>query len=247
MKAWIAALLWVASACAWSAPPVARYAGFLPCANCPALRMELALFGERGAPAGYEQRLVYVDTRDGDKVVASAGRWRVVRGSADDAGARVIELSGEAPAGRQFLLEAGDGSLRLLDGERREIASPQPQVLRRSEREFVGDPVTVTEADAGRPIGLRVGQELVVKLASQPSTGYGWTPRSAAEPVLAPLAAPVYVRGEAAGGMVGVAGTQVWRFAAFRGGAQALAFDYRRPWERAQAPARTVSFPVEVR
>jgi len=48
-------------------------------------------------------------------------------------------------------------------------------------------------------------------------------------------------------GMVGTGGAETWRLFAFRPGAQRVSFEYRRPWERETAPARTISFATEVR
>ena len=221
------------------APPVAHYAGYLPCANCPALRMELALFREEGAQGRYEQKLVYVDTREGDRTEASAGRWS----RSQD----VIELAGAAPGERQLLRQGADGSLRLLDNDRREIASPYPQLLRRAERATVGAPLAVGEAQNGQAITLNAGQELEIRLVTQPGTGYGWWPRDVASPVLAMAAAPVMLRGDAPPGLMGAPAPQLWRYAGFRSGTQALAFDYKRAWEQGVAPARTVGFTVTVR
>jgi len=237
MRAPCIGIVVAAAACASPAPepPVAHYAGYLPCGNCPALRMELSLL----AAGRYEQKLVYIDTREGDKVEASAGRWKREQG--------VIELSGAAPGERQLLRAAGDGTLRLLDNDGREIASPYPQVLRRSERATVGAPLMLTEAQAGEAITLNRGQELEISLATQPGTGYGWWPREVAQPVLAMAASPETVRGDAPPGLVGAPASQRWRYAAFRSGGQALAFDYKRIWEQDVAPARTVAFKVTVR
>jgi predicted secreted protein len=227
---------------------LARYAGNLPCADCPALRMELALYVDRGdAPTTYEQRLIYVATRDGDRTFTTTGRWTIRRGSATDPTATVYELDTDRPDERQFLLKVGDRALRLLDRDRAEIPSPLPQVLLRAEPEVVGTPITVTEADLHRTVMLRAGQEVVVRLASNRTTGYRWSLVAADDPVLALLASPVYVPDPAAAGAVGVGGTEVWRLSAFRAGAQTLSFEYRRPWERDTAAARTVSLSVTVR
>jgi inhibitor of cysteine peptidase len=45
---------------------------------------------------------------------------------------------------------------------------------------------------------------------------------------------------------VGSGGTETWRLAAQRPGAQTLTLEYRRPWEHGVPPARTVSYRVTV-
>ena len=111
----------------------------------------------------------------------------------------------------------------------------------------MGTPITVTEADLHRTVTLRPGQEIVVRLASNRTTGYRWSLVAADDPVLALLASPVYVPDTTPAGAVGVGGTEVWRLSAFRAGAQTLSFEYRRPWEHDTPAARTVSLSVTVR
>ncbi len=222
---------------------VARYAGALPCADCAALKMELSLFADAdGKPGAYEERLTYVDARGADRVREGRGRWSVTTGSAANPGDSVYELvssSGE----RQFLQRSGDGTLRILDRERREIDSPRPQVLVRAEPEFAGNPVSVGEMDAGKPVTLRRGQELVLRMPSNPSTGYRWSIALGGPGVLSMVATPAYVRGP--GAAPGAGGVEVWRFAAFLCGTETLVLKYARPWEKDTAPARTASFPVK--
>ena len=213
-----------------------RYAGFLPCADCPAIVMELTLLD--GTPARYEQRLTYVDTRDGDKTFASAGQWTVKAGT--------IELTEARSRERRLLRREGD-ILRLLDNAGREIDSPRPQLLLRSEREFVGEPVTVTKDDANAPLELKRGQHLVVRLPSTPGTGYRWTIRHDPQSALLPLATAAYERNAGTANLMGAPGTETWKLAAFTAGRQTLVFEYRRPWEKDAAAAQTLSFPVTVR
>jgi len=47
-------------------------------------------------------------------------------------------------------------------------------------------------------------------------------------------------------GMVGVGGTEIWRFRAVKVGRQTLRLDYARPWETGVAPVKIVSFNVVV-
>jgi len=47
-------------------------------------------------------------------------------------------------------------------------------------------------------------------------------------------------------GMVGVGGTEIWRFRAVKAGRQTLWLHYSRPWEKDVAPVKTVSFNVLV-
>lgn len=107
--------------------------------------------------------------------------------------------------------------------------------------------VTVTANDTGHIIDLARGQELIVRLASNRTTGYGWTLADSAERVLAPQGEPEYVRDPTRFNEVGVGGTEVWRLKATRAGQQTLRFHYRRPWELGVEPVRTATYLVNVR
>lgn len=102
----------------------------------------------------------------------------------------------------------------------------------------------LTEADRDL-VEVRVGEVLVVRAGSNPSTGYGWEWDQAA-------ASGVLVQeGETSmAGMQpipGSGGTQTWRFRAVAPGQGELHLDYLRPWEKDQAPARTLRWRVQVR
>lgn len=91
---------------------------------------------------------------------------------------------------------------------------------------------------------LRVGDALVVRLPSNPSTGYSWSIRSSASPVLA-RAGRAYVPPD--GELVGAPGTARLRFRAVAVGRGTLRLAYVRPWEHDAAPARAFALRVVVR
>lgn len=105
-------------------------------------------------------------------------------------------------------------------------------------------PAIVTEADSGHLVALRIGQELVLRLKSSPSTGYGWVQADANAPVLVALGKPAYKTG---GPLPGASGVESWKFKATVRGAQTLKLEYRRPWEKNTPPANTIVFRVTVR
>jgi inhibitor of cysteine peptidase len=105
---------------------------------------------------------------------------------------------------------------------------------------------TLTERDNGRAIGMSVGQVLVIKLASNPTTGYGWAEHQPTEAVLRQVSEPTYVPDMAPPGMVGVGGTETLEFKAVKSGQQSLQIEYRRPWEKDTAANKVVIFKVSV-
>ena len=232
-------------AVAAAADPVAHYAGILPCADCPALRMDLTLHRDAsGAPTTYEQKMTYVDRRGNDEVMTSAGHWQVVRGSAADPRATLYRLTEARSRQSELVLVDGERALRIVDDNGRDIPSPRPQVLWRVDP--AAKRVTLGNADAGRTITLKPGEELAVRLAGNRTTGYQWTMTEDAGAVIAMSATPAYETNAYPKGMVGVGGVETWRLFAFRPGRQRVAFEYRRPWEQNVAPAETISFSIDV-
>lgn len=94
-------------------------------------------------------------------------------------------------------------------------------------------------------VAVRVGDVLVVRLDSNPSTGYGWTwDERAAAGVLVKDGEPTM---SGAAPMPGSGGVQTWRFRAAAPGEAQLQLDYLRPWEKDTPPVRTVRWSVQVR
>lgn len=105
-------------------------------------------------------------------------------------------------------------------------------------------PIALTVADSGRTIDMVQGQELVLNLNSNPSTGFRWWLADSSEIALIPSARPVYTADPkvAAGG----GGVETWRFKAAQAGKQTLRFEYRRSFEESIPPAKTLTYKVVV-
>lgn len=105
---------------------------------------------------------------------------------------------------------------------------------------------TLTEADDGGALTLRVGDVVAVELRANATTGYAWEARDDGTGVLLREAGPDYRTDPSAAGMVGVGGAASWRYRALRPGRATLTFAYRRSWEQAVAPVDTRTFRVTV-
>jgi inhibitor of cysteine peptidase len=103
--------------------------------------------------------------------------------------------------------------------------------------------VTVGPAANGSRRVLERGDVLVVRLPSNPSTGYGWAVCSGAGRVLR-AAGRAYVPPQT--GLVGAPGTAVLRFRAAAAGKSVLRLTYRRSWEQSAPPARTFVLRVTI-
>jgi inhibitor of cysteine peptidase len=98
------------------------------------------------------------------------------------------------------------------------------------------------EAAHGQTIDLAVGDELTIRLAENPTTGYRWDVRSRASTVC-DLASDEY---EAPKPTPGAGGVHVWAFRATRPGAAELLLVYRRPWDEPSEPEKTFAVRIRV-
>ena len=105
--------------------------------------------------------------------------------------------------------------------------------------------VTVTGQDNGQDVDLTTGGILIVKLKSNPSTGYSWTVSGDPSPLR--LEKTTYVKNSQSSKAVGAPGMQVLRFGVSSSGMATLTVVYRRSWEYNEPPAKTFRVRVNVR
>lgn len=105
-------------------------------------------------------------------------------------------------------------------------------------------PVTASIGDSGGTASLIPYQPLVVRLPSNPSTGYVWSYVVKGDEVL--RLDTITGEAPAADGMVGVPGLEVWSFRAQGSGTAVLTYIYARPWEKNALPAKTFTLKVQV-
>jgi predicted secreted protein len=93
---------------------------------------------------------------------------------------------------------------------------------------LAAETITVTKAQDGREIGLKVGNILQIELPGNSGTGYSWLARDAGAPYLKLLdQATRQLKKDLPGGPV----IQIWRFKAEKSGATGISLDYFRSWE----------------
>ena len=104
--------------------------------------------------------------------------------------------------------------------------------------------MTLGDRDNGREISVAKGDTLIIKLGSQPGTGYGWRIAKNDVKLLKFL-------GESAespdNGREGGTELQVFRFKAQSSGSNLLELHYARPWEKGVAPLKTYCLKVRIR
>jgi len=99
--------------------------------------------------------------------------------------------------------------------------------------------VTVIEnGSAGSNVQVRVGQELDVRLAANPTTGYTWQYRPDPPPLLRSTSRRFEPSATRSPPLPGAGGVQVFAFEATAAGTAHLHFEYRRG--EAGAPARSM-------
>jgi predicted secreted protein len=105
------------------------------------------------------------------------------------------------------------------------------------------DPLTVTQADAGKSVSLSIGQRLSVHLSEQAGTGYSWITAFDSTPLLK------FEGASTASGATMPGGTEieVLVYSAATAGKGTLKIEYRRSWEKDQPPAKNFSIAVTVR
>lgn len=106
------------------------------------------------------------------------------------------------------------------------------------------EPLVVSDNQSCHSISLKKNQPLIIKLKSNPTTGYQW--RIAKLPAfLSIVVADDYQQDNKPKEMVGVGGESTWRFDAQKSGAGYLVLSYERPWEKGQ-PAEVLKCMVRV-
>ncbi len=107
-------------------------------------------------------------------------------------------------------------------------------------------PIKLTDADNGKTVAVKVGDEIQVILNGNPTTGYSWTAKIADDAVVQQQGDPVYAQGTTDPSVVGAGGTFTFTFKAAKAGQTAITFDYARPFETGVAPAQTYAVTITV-
>jgi len=123
-------------------------------------------------------------------------------------------------------------------------APPQPLPPAAPAQPMVpGTEIVLGREATGHYIEAVVGQTITVRLAGNPTTGFGWAALPPDDPAVAAVGGGEYQQNPADAGRVGAGGTYIFRFRAEQPGAAKLVIQYRRPWE----PGPTEVFHVLVR
>jgi predicted secreted protein len=111
---------------------------------------------------------------------------------------------------------------------------------------MTGQVVQVEEQDSERPVVLKRGQVLEVRLMTFPARGLTISLGSVITPTLALDGTPTHNDDTIRGGISGTGSYESWRFKAMQPGQVKLRMDYRLQWETTGAPTRSVTYEVTV-
>lgn len=106
-------------------------------------------------------------------------------------------------------------------------------------------PVILTAADNGSQVEVKVGEQIVITLDGNPSTGYTWEAKDLDATMIEQVGDPVFSSSNP--GLVGAGGTLTLTFKALKAGAASLTLVYHRPWETGVDPIDTFAVTVTVR
>jgi inhibitor of cysteine peptidase len=108
-----------------------------------------------------------------------------------------------------------------------------------------GCTVVKTYDDAGQEIDIDVGQEFIIALGSNPTTGYSWQ-ASYDETMLELVGGePTYEADETDENVVGAGGVEYFRFLTLKAGETEITMTYERPWEDGET-VETKVFTVNI-
>jgi len=94
------------------------------------------------------------------------------------------------------------------------------------------------------PFVMKVGDEFVLTLESNPTTGYRWQVADKLDGKIVRLISSEYKAPDTK--LVGAGGNEVWTFRAEGRGKTAINLIYVRPWEKDTPPAKTATVIIAV-
>ncbi len=106
-------------------------------------------------------------------------------------------------------------------------------------------PVVLGAADNGSQVNVKVGESIIIKLESNPSTGYTWEPKDLDTAIFRLAGDPTFLSDDP--GAVGSSGVLTLTFITIKAGTTSLKLAYQRPWETNVEPIDTFTIPVTVK
>ncbi len=96
-----------------------------------------------------------------------------------------------------------------------------------------------------QPIEVNVGEQFMIYLDSNPTTGYKW--EASFDQTSLKLVKSEFKQDTSKPGMVGVGGKEQFVFQGLKAGDTQIKLTYKRPWEQQSADAKVLTFTVNVK
>ena len=109
----------------------------------------------------------------------------------------------------------------------------------------VNKTVTLTAADKGSQVDVNVGQQIVIALDGNPSTGFTWEAKDLDTTMFEEVGYPAFTSSNP--GSVGSGGTLTLTFKALKAGTSDLTLVYHRSWETGVEPIDTFAVTLTVK
>ena len=93
-------------------------------------------------------------------------------------------------------------------------------------------------------INARAGENFIITLESNPTTGYSWQLAKPLDEKIVQLVGSEYVPSKT--DLVGAGGMEKWTFLAVKKGTTRVSLKYVRPWEKDKPPAEENTFLIKV-
>jgi len=98
--------------------------------------------------------------------------------------------------------------------------------------------------NANANIKARPGEVFVIKLESNPTTGYGWQLKGSLDPKVVKFMSTQYVPAKT--NLVGSGGIETWTFKAIKRGCAKITLQYLRSWEKGVPPIKVKIYQLNV-
>jgi len=110
---------------------------------------------------------------------------------------------------------------------------------------YLMTPIVLTENANGKKAVIYRYQPLVIKLPSNPTTGYSWSISSEPASQTLKLISSKYIAPKS--NLVGAPGQEVWLFRALGPGKTMFKLSYSRPFEKNEKPAKEFMLAITVK
>jgi len=108
-------------------------------------------------------------------------------------------------------------------------------------------PITLDKSANGRTVTPAPGQQVVISLKGNPTTGYSWSCAKIEGDAAVAVGKVAYVRDQSGPRRMGSGGMFVATFKAAKIGKSKITLEYKRPWEKGKPAAETFTLTVEVK